>query len=159
MRLCMYNVQILQVLCIVCYAERGEVKYVEYRLTLLFHNYNHCLRGASSWKADSRLAAQEVHRIYETRRILTVTLRAPTGPSSDPHDSSATLMWNVLRSILICPSHPHLGLPKSHFHSGFPAKILYAFIMSHACYMAHPFHLPWFDHPNNRACFNSDHML
>jgi len=31
----------------------------------------------------------------------------------------------------------------------FPTKILYGFLISHECYMHHPSHPPWFDHPNS----------
>jgi hypothetical protein len=38
-------------------------------------------------------------------------------------------------------SHLHLGLPSDLFPSGFPTKILYAFLFPHACYM------PCLSHP------------
>jgi len=41
-----------------------------------------------------------------------------------------------LSSILILPCHLHLGLPSRLFLSGFPTKVLYEFLISHASYMA-----------------------
>jgi len=46
-------------------------------------------------------------------------------------------------------SHLCLGLPSGFLPTGFPPKILYAFLISIVCYMPHPSHPPWFDHPNN----------
>jgi len=52
-----------------------------------------------------------------------------------------------INPILILSSYVRLrsGL----FPSGFPTKILYASLMSHACCMLRPPHLPWSDHLNN----------
>jgi hypothetical protein len=53
-----------------------------------------------------------------------------------------------LRSILILFSHC-LGLPSGLFPSGFPTKILYAFLFfSHSCYMSCTSHPPWLDNSN-----------
>jgi hypothetical protein len=35
-----------------------------------------------------------------------------------------------LRSILMLPFRPRLGLPSGIFHSGFPTKVLYVFLHS-----------------------------
>jgi hypothetical protein len=54
-----------------------------------------------------------------------------------------------LRSISIVSTHLHRGLPNGLFRSGFPTKILYAFLFSaHSCYMPCPFHPPWLDQSN-----------
>jgi hypothetical protein len=50
--------------------------------------------------------------------------------------------------ILILSSHRHLVLPSGLFPSGFPTKILYAFLFSHACYMPCLSHPSWFDYSN-----------
>jgi hypothetical protein len=47
-----------------------------------------------------------------------------------------------LKSVLISPSHLHLGLPNS-----FPTKILYAFSIIEWVPRIHPFHSPWFTLP------------
>jgi hypothetical protein len=52
-----------------------------------------------------------------------------------------------LPSILFLFSHLHLHPPSGLIPSDFPTEILYSF--SHACYMLHSPHLPWFDRPNN----------
>lgn len=53
-----------------------------------------------------------------------------------------------IRKILILASNLCLGLPNGLFTSGFPTRIFYTFLISHAYYMCYPFHSTWFDHPN-----------
>jgi hypothetical protein len=76
------------------------------------------------------------------------------------HDIGLSLQWVILnqstsshpvylRSIFILSSHLRLGLPGGLFPSDCPTTILYAFLISYACYMSRPFHSPWFDHLNN----------
>jgi hypothetical protein len=48
---------------------------------------------------------------------------------------------SYLRSILILATCVRLGLPSGLFPSGFPTKILYAFL--YPCYMPCPSHPPW----------------
>ena len=45
---------------------------------------------------------------------------------------------NSWRSILMLSSHLRMGLPNGLFPSGCPIKILYAPLLSHACYMTRP---------------------
>jgi hypothetical protein len=53
-----------------------------------------------------------------------------------------------LRFSLILSSHLRLDLSSSLFPSGFPTNILYAFLLSNACYMPYRSHPPWLDHSN-----------
>jgi hypothetical protein len=64
------------------------------------------------------------------------------GSYSEPDELSSRLPTTSLRSILILSSRLRQGHPNGLFPSGFPTKILYAFLMSHACYMPRLFHPP-----------------
>jgi hypothetical protein len=60
----------------------------------------------------------------------------------------ATFLNHVyLIFAVILSSHLRLDLLNDLFRSGFPTKILYAFLISHTSYMPHSFHNPWFYHP------------
>jgi hypothetical protein len=80
---------------------------------------------------------------YGARRFITVFTRAlhwslfsvRSIQSIPPHPIS-------LRSILILFTHLRLGLPSGLFPSGFPTNILYAFLLSHSCYMSCPSYPP-----------------
>jgi hypothetical protein len=53
---------------------------------------------------------------------------------------------SYLRSILILFIHLCLDLPSSFYPSGFPTKLLHAFLFCHSCYIPCPSHPPWLDH-------------
>jgi hypothetical protein len=53
-----------------------------------------------------------------------------TGPYPEPDQSGPYHLILSLRSILIMPSHPRLGLPSGLFLSGFTTKIFYAFLLA-----------------------------
>jgi hypothetical protein len=82
---------------------------------------------------------------YETRRLITVFTRAPQCSLSWARSIQSIPSHTIsLRSILILSTHLHLGLPSGLFPSGFPANILYAFLLSpHSCYKPRPSHPPW----------------
>ena len=66
----------------------------------------------------------------------------------ETHQSSPSPI--LLLDILILASHLRLGGSSAFFPSGFPAKTLYALLLSpYMCYMPHPSHSSWFDYPNN----------
>jgi hypothetical protein len=67
-------------------------------------------------------------------------------PELDQYDPYHLIL--SLRSSLMLSSHLRLVLSSSLYPSGFPTNILYAFLLSNACYMpyrSHPFRL---DHSN-----------
>ena len=78
-------------------------------------------------KLTGSAASQEIPRIFETRRFITVLTSvrhlslywANSIQSSQPPPTS----W---RSILILSSHLRLGLPNGLFPSGFPTRTLYS---------------------------------
>ena len=67
----------------------------------------------------------------------------PEPARSSPYPSHPT-SWG---SILVLPSHLHLGLPSGLFPSGFPTETLYTPVL-HTYYMPRPSHSR-FGHPNN----------
>ena len=91
------------------------------------HTYTYLLNGAESllksWLVSA--ASQEIHRIFGTRRFLTV-------PTSARHLSlswansiqSPQLPPTSWRAILILSSHLRLGLPNGLFLTGFPIRTL-----------------------------------
>jgi hypothetical protein len=86
---------------------------------------------------------------YGMLRFITVSTRAHCWFLSSARCIHSTPSHPIfLRSILILSSHLGLGLPHGLFHSGFWTRILYAFLISHMCYMTHPSH-PRFDHPDS----------
>jgi len=44
---------------------------------------------------------------------------------------------------------PYVDFISGLFPSGFLTTIFYAFLISSVCYMSHPAHLLWFNHPEN----------
>jgi len=77
--------------------------------------------------------AKKFPAFYCNRRFITVSLE----PATAPHNLSRSLSF---RFILILPSHVCVGLWSGLFPSGSPIKILYAFLVSHTCYMTRPSH-------------------
>jgi len=70
----------------------------------------------------------------------------PEPARSSPHPQHPT-SW---KSVLILPSHLHLGLPGELFPSGFPTKTLYMpLFFPYTRYKSRPSNSSRFDHPNN----------
>jgi len=54
-------------------------------------------------------------------------------------DTEGNITNHFLKIVLILSSHLRLGLPSALFPSGFPTEVLYAFLISHACYVTRPY--------------------
>jgi hypothetical protein len=92
------------------------------------------MEQSPSWEADGHSATQEITPFHGNRTFITVFTRAR-------HWSLFWTRWIqstpshpiTLRYILILSFHLRLDLPCGHFPSGFPTKILYAFLVSPMC--------------------------
>jgi len=88
------------------------------------------MKQSPSSEANSHPASQEIHRVYETGRFITVFTKARHWPLSWVRCTQPTTSHCIsLRSILILSSHQRQGLPGGIFPSGFPTKIFYAFLI------------------------------
>jgi len=84
------------------------------------------------------------------RRFITVLTTARQWSLSWARSIQSTFSQPFsLRSILILSSHLRMSLSSGFFPSGFQIKILYSFLISHACYIPLPSRPPSLDHPNN----------
>jgi hypothetical protein len=102
-----------------------------------------------SWEAKSH-SVKKFPAFYGIRRLITVFTRACHWSLSWARCTHSTPSHTIsLISILILSYNLSPGPPSGLFFLGFPTKILYAFVISHACYMYLSSHLPWFDRPNN----------
>jgi hypothetical protein len=103
-----------------------------------------------TWGAASCAATQELPNIlwnpkvhYRVHKSPSLVLSwAKSIQSIPPHPIS-------LRDISILSTHLRLGLPTGLFPSGILAKILYAFLFPHSCYISRPSHPPRLDHSNH----------
>jgi hypothetical protein len=97
-----------------------------------------------SWNANCHSDSQEISPFYETGRFITVFIKAQQWSISwARYLQSATSHTISLRSILILYFYLRLDLPSGLLPSGFPTKLLYAFLVSPmpASCLAH-FNLP-----------------
>ena len=74
------------------------------------------------WEANWFAASQEIPRIWRNPKVHYRTHKRPPPVSIlvQPNSVHIPTSW---RSILILSTHLHLGLPSSHFPSGFPTSL------------------------------------
>jgi hypothetical protein len=98
---------------------------------------------------DSRSSSQEIPRVLLNPKV---HYRGHNSLIPDPILSQRKLdriPYTIsLRHILKLFSHLRLSLPRDRFPSGFPTKILHAFIRSQACYIHRQSHPLLFDCTN-----------
>jgi hypothetical protein len=102
-----------------------------------------------SWESASCAAIQQFSNILRNPKVY---YRAHNSLQLAPILSQINPVHTTpsyLRSILICSSHPRLGLPCDLFPSGFLTRIQYALLfLPPACYMPCPSYPPWLDNSN-----------
>ena len=77
------------------------------------------------------------------------TKSPPPIPNPEPDQSSPFTPSHFLKIILILHSHLSLVFSSGLFPTCFPIETLYAPLFSPICYMPHPSHSCWYEHPNN----------
>jgi hypothetical protein len=90
--------------------------------------------------------------LYGTRRLATQFTRVPIWSlTRDKCLQFIPFQRISSRSILILSCHQLLSFPSCLFHSVFPTKALYAFLILHACYMLCASYFSIFNHHNNKC--------
>ena len=120
----------------------------------LSHSHPHSLTHSveeSPWEANQFSASQKITTILWNPKVRYRTYKClPPVPALNQikpvHATQSHFLKTHLNIIL-------LSMPESSkwsILSGFPTKTLYTSLLSpHTCYMSHPSHSSWFDHPNN----------
>jgi hypothetical protein len=109
------------------------------------------MEQSPSWEPNSRSVCQEIPRLLLNPKVhYYVHYRQPLIAILSQMNPFHTFPYYFPKIHSVLFSHLRLDLPSVLFHSGFQTKI-YVFLVFHACYMPHPSHPPWFDHPNNKS--------
>jgi hypothetical protein len=112
---------------------------------LFLHNelcVNNLMGPRLSGEASSCTAAQDFPNTLWTPKVITVFTRAlhwAKWIQSLPPHLFSKIYFN---SIHLC-----IGLPSGLFPSGFPTKVVYAFLLTPIRATCPLFHLPWLDNP------------
>jgi hypothetical protein len=102
-----------------------------------------------SWEATSYPVTQELSSNLSNRKVYYCVHKSPPLVPILNHINLVHTTPTCVRSILILSTHlVCLGLPSGLFPSDFSTSILYAFLLSHLCYMVCLFHPPSTDHTN-----------
>jgi len=97
-----------------------------------------------SWEANSHWANQKVPSpLWHPKAVDTAYKSQPLATNLIKINSIQTNPPNF-------PDNLTLHFPGDIFHSGFPTKMLYSFLISHECSSALLLR-PWFDHQNNNT--------
>lgn len=127
---------------------------VAIRISLVASNTYHCLTNSmkkgSSWVEDnSRRDIREIPCLLQNRWVDNAFRTAHYRILSWPRCIQSTPQRHVsLRFILTLFFYTCFGHPFNCFPSDFPAKILYAYLISPRLAKC-VFHTPWFAQPNN----------
>jgi hypothetical protein len=101
----------------------------KHTLNTLTNQPTNSVTQSLSWEANNH-SVQQFPAFYGTRRFITVLTTAHYWSLSWARWIQSTLFRPIsLRSILISSCHLRLSLPSDLFPSGFPTKILYAFLI------------------------------
>jgi len=107
------------------------------------------MEQSPSWEANSHSASQEIPRLWKPKvyyRVHKGTAMVPTLNQINPVYTLPPYFPKFHSDII---SHLRLGLISSLFPSGFQSKIVRIAHLFYTCFMLHPSHPPWFDHPNS----------
>jgi hypothetical protein len=110
------------------------------------HKRSNSMEQTLSWEANSGSDSQEIPRLYGIRRFIYLVHKSPPLDPILSQMNSVHNFHHISVSHILKFSHLSLGLPSGLFLSGFPTKILYAFLISRT---TRPSHSHWFNLPYN----------
>jgi hypothetical protein len=97
-----------------------------------------------AWEDDSSSCGQQITHFLWKLKAITPFTRLRHWAVSWVRRIKSTCSYPIsLWPILMLPVHLRLGLSSYLLASTFATKIIYAFVISHACYMPHLSNHPW----------------